>query len=97
MAYKNKEDRDYARENRLYKSKPDQIAKRVVRNKARQDAIASGKAKVGDGTSVDHVVPLSKGGTNAKSNQRIVPVEANSSFSRNADHSVKKNVPSKRR
>ena len=84
--------RDYKKEN-IYKSKPDQIKKRVLRNKARRQAIKEGKAKVGDGTSVEHKKPLSKGGTNSKSNLKIVSFEDNSSFDRNSDKSVRRNTP----
>ena len=84
--------RDYKKEN-LYKSKPDQIKKRVLRNKARRQAIKDGKAKVGDGTSVEHVKPLSKGGTNGKSNLKIVSRSDNASFDRNSDKSVRRNTP----
>ena len=84
--------RDYKKEN-IYKSKPDQIKKRVLRNKARRQAIKDGKAKVGDGTSVEHKKPLSKGGTNSKSNLKIVSFEDNSSFDRNSDKSVRRNTP----
>ena len=55
--------RDYQKENK-YKAKPEQIKLRGIRNKARLAAIKSGKAKVGDGTSVEHIKPLSKGGKN---------------------------------
>jgi hypothetical protein len=84
--------RDYKKEN-LYKSKPDQIKKRVLRNKARRQAIKDGKAKVGDGTSVEHKKPLSKGGTNGKGNLKIVSFEDNSSFDRNSNKSVRRNTP----
>lgn len=87
--------RDYKRENELYKSKPEQIALRVKRNKARREAIREGRVAKGDGKEIDHIVPLSKGGSNAKSNTRIRTKSQNSSFSRNPDKSVKKNKPVK--
>lgn len=85
--------RDYQRENEMYKSKPDQIAKRVARNKARREAIKAGRVKKGDGKEIDHIIPLSKGGSNHTSNTRIRSKSQNSSFSRNADSSVKRNAP----
>lgn len=88
--------RDYKRENELYKSKPDQIAKRVARNKARREAIRDGRVEKGDGKEVDHIIPLSKGGSNSKSNTRIRTKSQNSSFSRNPDNSVKQNKPKKK-
>lgn len=87
--------RDYQKENK-YKAKPEQIKMRVARNKARRQAIREGKVAVGDGKELDHIKPLSKGGTNAKSNIRITTKSKNSSFSRNPDRSVKRNVPKKK-
>ena len=87
--------RDYKKENEQYKSKPEQIAMRVARNKARREAIKEGRVKKGDGKEIDHIVPLSKGGSNGKGNTRIRSKSKNSSFSRNSDNSVKKNEPKK--
>lgn len=87
--------RDYKKENK-YKAKPEQIKMRVARNKARREAIREGRVSVGDGKELDHIRPLSKGGTNAKSNLRVTTKSKNSSFSRNSDKSVKRNVPKKK-
>lgn len=89
--------RNYKRENELYKSKPEQIEARVRRNKVRREAIREGRAKVGDGTAIDHKTPLSKGGSDADSNLRVTDFDANSSFSRNPDRSVKVNKPQRRK
>tara|TARA_Y100000593_G_C4294046_1_gene329712 strand:+ start:49 stop:1188 length:1140 start_codon:yes stop_codon:yes gene_type:complete len=45
---------------------------RAARNQARKVAEREGKVKKGDGKEIDHKKPLSKGGSNAKSNQRVV-------------------------
>jgi hypothetical protein len=45
------------------------------------------------GKDIDHVVPLSKGGTNAPSNLKLKKPSSNLSFSRNSDHTVKRNKP----
>jgi 5-methylcytosine-specific restriction endonuclease McrA len=74
--------RDYVQENK-YKSSPDQIHKRVLRNKARADALEAGVVHKGDNKQVDHKTPLSKGGSNAASNLRVVDHSKNESFSRN--------------
>jgi hypothetical protein len=87
--------RDYKKENE-YKSQPDQIKKRVERNKARRMMMKAGKVHKGDGKDVDHITPLSKGGANTPSNMRIRSKSQNSSFSRNSDGSLKKNVPTKK-
>ena len=89
--------RDYKKENELYKSKPEQIKLRVARNKARLQAIKDGRVEKGDGKEIDHVIPLSKGGSNTKANTRIRTKSQNSSFSRNSDNSVKKNTPLKKK
>jgi hypothetical protein len=88
--------RDYSQQ-RVYNATPAATAKRVENNQARRQAIQSGKAKVGDGTDVDHKVPLSKGGSNAPSNRRVVPASTNRSFSRNPDSSLKSQVSKRER
>ena len=45
---------------------------RAARNQARKVAEREGRVKKGDGKEIDHKRPLSKGGSNAKSNQRVV-------------------------
>jgi len=47
------------------------------------------------GKDIDHTIPLSKGGTNAPSNLKLKTPSANRSFSRNSDHTVKKNASKK--
>lgn len=46
--------RNYRKEYDNYQGKPEQIARRSSRNKARQAMIKAGKAKVGDGKDVAH-------------------------------------------
>jgi hypothetical protein len=81
--------RDYKRENEVTKSKPENIAKRVARNKARRMLMREGLVKKGDGKHVDHKKPLSKGGSNKRSNLRVKDGRMNSSFARNPDKSIK--------
>jgi hypothetical protein len=81
--------RDYKRENELYNSRPEQIKARSERTTARRASNEAGTTHKGDGKDIDHITPLSKGGSNAKSNQRVVSESANRSFSRNADGSLK--------
>jgi len=61
-------ERDYKKEYKDYHGTPEQIANRTKRNKARKLC----GCKVGDGKEVDHKKPLSKGGSNRKSNLRVV-------------------------
>lgn len=60
-----------------YNARPDVMAKRVAQNKARRHAVAKGKATKGDGTNVDHKVPLDKGGSTSDSNTRVVSEKSN--------------------
>jgi len=57
---------------KAYNARPDVMSKRVAQNRARRHAIAAGKAHVGDGTNVDHKVPLDVGGSTDDSNTRVV-------------------------
>lgn len=64
--------RDYKQEYRDYQGKKEQIENRSERNKARREAIKDGRLQPGSKKEVDHKKPLSKDGSNAKSNTRIV-------------------------
>lgn len=66
---------------------------RMDRQRARRSMDAKGIDRAGK--DIDHAVPLSKGGTNAPSNLKLKSPSANRSFSRNSDHTVKKNKPKK--
>ena len=65
-------ERDYKNEYATYHGTPEQIANRAKRNKARREAVAAGKVRKGDNKEVDHIRPLSKGGSNGKKNTRVV-------------------------
>lgn len=97
MPYMRNGKRDYKRENELYNSKPEQRKARSERTMARNEAIADGRVKRGDGKDIDHKRPLSKGGSNAKSNQRVVSEGTNRSFSRNSDGSLKSQTSKRER
>jgi hypothetical protein len=49
------------------------------------------------GKDINHVVPLSKGGSNSSGNLKLTTPSRNRSFSRNSDHTVKKNKPKRKR
>jgi len=100
MPYVNKP-RPYKKEWQQQKER-DEKNLRATRERARYDMDkkgtdknGNGKADAREGKDIDHVKPLSKGGTNAKSNLRLKSASANRSFSRNPDHTVKKNTPKK--
>lgn len=67
---------------------------RKKRQSARYEMDKNGVDRAGK--DIDHVVPLSKGGTNAKSNLKLKDPSENRSFSRNSDHTVKVNKPKKK-
>ena len=70
---KSKRKRDYKREYAMFHGKPKQIKLRSMRNQARRKL----GLKVGDPREVDHIVPLSKNGTNHKNNLKVVSRTAN--------------------
>ena len=86
MAKKRK--RNYQKENE-YKKRPEQIAMRVKRNAARRQLMREGLVKKGDGTHVNHIVALSKGGSNDRKNLSVRDGKKNSSYARNSDGSMK--------
>lgn len=67
--------RDYAKEYREFHSKPEARRNRSNANKARRKM----GLKKGDPREVDHKTPMSKGGSNARSNLRIVSRKTNRS------------------
>jgi hypothetical protein len=73
-----------------YQGTDEQKRNRAKRNAARAEAIKDGRTTKGSGKDVDHKKPLSKGGSNAKSNTRVVSSSTNRSFARNSDGSMKK-------
>ena len=100
MPYVNKP-RPYKKEWQQQKDR-DEKSLRATRERARYDMDkngtdknGNGKADAREGKDIDHVKPLSKGGTNAKSNLRLVAPSDNRSFKRNSDRSVKKNASNK--
>jgi hypothetical protein len=98
MPYVNKK-RPYKKEYAQQKARGEQ-PKRNARERARYamdklgvDKNGNGKADRREGKDIDHITPLSKGGTNSKSNTRVVAPSTNRSFKRNPDRSVKRNTP----
>lgn len=75
MATKRK--RDYKREYAQYHGTPEQIANRSNRNKARRMIEKEVGKSALKGKDVDHKRPLSKGGSNARSNLQIASVHYN--------------------
>ena len=74
--------RNYRKEYDNYDSKPDQKKKRAKRNAARRMMEREGKVSKGDGKDVAHKKPLSKGGSNKRSNLKVTSKSKNRSFKR---------------
>ena len=66
---------------------------RMDRQRARNEMDKKGIDRTGK--VIDHVTPLSKGGSNEAGNLRLTSRSKNASFSRNSDHTVKANKPKK--
>lgn len=60
-----------------YQKKPENVEKRVDRNRARRHAIAEGKVSVGDGKEIDHKKMLAQGGSDSDRNTRVVAASKN--------------------
>jgi len=54
-----------------YNHRPENIKKRVQRDKARRQLMKEGKVSKGDGKDVGHIKPVRSGGTNKRSNLRV--------------------------
>jgi len=63
-----------------YQSQPEQVKKRVARNKARQQALKEGKVQKGDDKDVHHKKPLDSGGSTSKSNTTVTSRKENRSW-----------------
>lgn len=89
MPYVNKP-RPYKKEYKQQRARGEH-ENRMDRQRARREMDKKGINR--KGKDIDHKVPLSKGGSSAPSNLRLRTPSKNRSFSRNSDHTVKRNVP----
>ena len=76
--------RDYKDEYARYQGTDAQKKNRALRNNVRREAERDGKAHKGDGMDVDHKRPLRDGGTNSKSNIRVISKSRNRGFPRDS-------------
>lgn len=75
--------RDYSKNGEgKYDASPARKKARAARNKARRQLTKEGLVRKGDGKDVDHKKPLSKGGSTARSNLRVVSASKNRSYAR---------------
>lgn len=88
MPFQSNGKRNYQAEKQWeHTQKPNRVKERAARNAARATLKAAGVDVAGK--DVDHKRPLSKGGSNAKSNLRAVAPSVNRSVKRNKDGSLK--------
>jgi hypothetical protein len=71
-----------------YQAKPENVEKRVDRNRARRHAIAEGKARVGDGKDIGHKVALDNGGSGADSNTKVQSRKSNRGWRKDSSYKV---------
>ena len=62
---------------------PEEVEKRVDRNRARRHAEAAGLVHKGDGKEIDHKKMLDKGGSDKDSNTRVVSAAENRAWRKN--------------
>ena len=72
-ALKNGKPRNYKKEYRQFHGKPEQIARRAARNKARKDAEVALGMELPTNIEVDHKQALSNGGSNNIANLELMP------------------------
>lgn len=62
---------------RGYNARPENVKKRVMSNAARSKLEKEGLVRKGDGKDVDHKKPLRSGGSNSRSNLRVLAASEN--------------------
>lgn len=80
--------RNYKHEDAIRDKDPKERKMRAERNAARRAAIKAGLVHKGDGKDIDHIKPLSQGGSNAPSNRRVVSAHANRSYKRTSTGAI---------
>lgn len=65
------------RMDRGYNADPERVRKRSMNNAARRQLEKEGRVHKGDGRDVDHKQPLRSGGTNKRSNLRVMSASRN--------------------
>jgi len=88
--------RNYAQEYAEYQGTPEQVKKRMARNRARYKLMKEGKVRKGDGMDVAHVKALDKGGTNGDG-LKVQSRSANRSFKRDSKGNLVSEVSKKER
>ena len=79
--------RDYKQE--AATESPERKKHRAARMRARRQLEKEGKVHKHDHKQVDHIQPLSKGGSNSRKNLRVRSQKANSSYARTSSGKMK--------
>jgi hypothetical protein len=88
--------RSYREEYDKYQGKPEQVKKRMARNRARYKMLKEGKVTKGDGMDVAHVKAIDKGGKNSDG-LKVQSKSANRSFRRDSKGNLVSEVSKKER
>jgi 5-methylcytosine-specific restriction endonuclease McrA len=89
MPYMTNGKRDYKKEDAWDKAHKGRAKERAERMQARRAEVKAGVITKHSKLQIDHIKPLSKGGSNAKSNWRAIPAHQNESYKRNKNGSIK--------
>ena len=85
---------EYADQKKLGESGTGHDSGKAIRNRARREELKLGMVKPGQ--DVDHIKPVSKGGTNAKKNLRAESPSVNRSFPRTSSGAMIANHPKRK-
>ena len=88
--------RSYREEYDKYQGKPEQVKKRMARNRARYKMLKEGKVAKGDGMDVAHVKAIDKGGKNSDG-LKVQSKSANRSFRRDSKGNLVSEISKKER
>jgi hypothetical protein len=88
--------RSYREEYDNYQGKPEQVKKRMARNRARYKLMKEGKVTKGDGMDVAHVKAIDKGGKNSDG-LKVQSKSANRSFRRDSKGNLVSEISQKER
>jgi len=89
MPYMTNGKRDYKKEDAWDRAHKGRKEERAERHKARAEMVKEGVISKHSPKQIDHKKPLSKGGSNSRSNLRAIPAHQNESYRRNKDGSMK--------
>ena len=82
--------RDYKKEDAWDRDHKGRKQERTERHKARAEMVKEGVISKHSSKQIDHKTPLSKGGSNSRSNLRAISAAKNESYPRNKDGSMKR-------